>query len=130
MSEVVQFGNGRDRKFRDRVNTYRQAVIDAGYVVTVTGYGDVALQGRDQDKILLQGLLSAAQVRLAQGDDETMTEFMDRDNVPHLLTPPQVVEMVLMGLAWVSAVYSVSWAIKEEGDPGDDSWKGDVRWPA
>ena len=100
------------RTFRDAVNVKRARLLAGGTDVDVTGYGVVALQGRLEDQTLIQGLAFGAQLRLSLGDLVTQMPFLDRQNVAHLLTPQQMIEVWHKGAAFVSAVYEQSWVIK------------------
>lgn len=110
------------------VNRERDRRIAAGTTVTVTGYGDIPLQGGERDQTNLLGLVAAAQVRLAGGDSTTLTRFRDAQNVDHMLTPTQIIEMWSKGAAWISANYEASWAIKAL-DPIPADYADDERWP-
>lgn len=110
------------------VNVERDRRIAAGVAVEITGYGLVPLQGRLQDQTNMLGLATAANLRIAAGDIETVTKFRDAANVDHDLTPPQIVEMWSKGAAWISAVFEASWALKA-ADPIPLDFDDDVHWP-
>lgn len=110
------------------VNVERDRRIAAGCAVEITGYGVVPLQGRLQDQTNMLGLATAANLRIAAGDAETLTKFRDAQNVDHLLTPTQVVEMWSKGAAWISAVFEASWAIKAM-EPIPLDYVANSRWP-
>jgi hypothetical protein len=118
------------RAFDDLVNAERAKRIRAGTSVSVTGLSvPVALRGRDEDQRTLQGLCTAAQIRIGQGDITTLTKYRDMGNVDHMMTPPQIVEMWSLGSAWVSSVYQASWGIKDLSPrPADHT--DDALWPA
>lgn len=101
------------RTFRDDVNVKRAELLAEGTDVVVTGYGVVALQGRPDDQTLIQGLAFGAQLRVSLGDLATQMPFLDRQNILHLLTPIQMIEVWRKGAAFVSAVYEQSWVIKK-----------------
>ncbi|ABF64387.1 hypothetical protein TM1040_1654 [Ruegeria sp. TM1040] len=117
------------QKMRARVNAERARRLVAGTKVTVTGNGPVALSGRDEDTRNLQGLAFAAQLRLADGNTTHQTTFRDAENVDHVLTPAQVLEMWSLGSAWIEQVYAASWALKDTqgGIPAD--YANDGYWP-
>lgn len=112
----------------DQINVERDRRISAGTTVNVTGYGDIPLQGGERDQTNLLGLVTAAQVRLAGGDTATLTKFRDAENVDHMLTPMQVIEMWSKGAAWISANYDASWALKAM-DPIPADFADDSYWP-
>ena len=111
------------------VNAERARRLVAGTSVSVTGQGPVALSGRDEDTRNLQGLAFAAQLRLADGNTAHQTTFRDAENVDHVLTPAQILEMWSLGSAWIEQVYAASWALKENpnGIPAD--YANDGYWP-
>lgn len=110
------------------VNNERDRRINAGTAVQIAGYGSVPLQGRDKDQRNLLGLQAAAAMRLAAGDNATLTKFRDADNVDHMLTPSQIVELWSKGAAWISDTYDASWDIKAL-DPIPADYADDSRWP-
>ena len=110
------------------VNDERDRRINAGTTVQIDGYGPIPLQGRDKDQRNLLGLQAAAAMRLAAGDNATLTKFRDADNVDHMLTPSQVVELWSKGAAWISYTYDASWDIKAL-DPIPANYADDSRWP-
>ncbi|WP_295808869.1 hypothetical protein [uncultured Nitratireductor sp.] len=118
---------------RSMVNAERDRRISAGRVFSVAGYGDVPLTGRDRDQVALMGLLVKAQSLLADGVSDPVLTVRDAENVNHILTPAQMIELVTEGMTWMEAVMAVSWAMKDEEAPfeagipedlADDQW-----WP-
>jgi hypothetical protein len=111
------------------VNAERARRLVAGTTVIVTGHGTVALSGRDEDTRNLQGLAFAAQLRLSHGDTTHQTTFRDAENIDHVLTPAQVLEMWSLGSAWIEQVYAASWSLKgtQGGIPAD--YANDGYWP-
>lgn len=113
----------------DDVTAYAEELIEDGVTIKITGLSEpVYVQGRDKDSRNVQGLVTAAQLRIGAGDTTTITEFRDGSNVMHDLTPPQVVELWQKSAAYVSAVYGASWAIKD-GDTISADFRDDERWP-
>jgi hypothetical protein len=111
------------------INAERERRIASGATVTVTGAGDIPVQGRDVDVRNLQGLGLAALARVSAGDTVTITTFRDADNVDHELTPPQVLELVQKASAVAEAIIAASWAIKAM-DPMPADVSDDGLWPA
>ncbi|MCJ8336581.1 MAG: DUF4376 domain-containing protein, partial [Epibacterium sp.] len=111
------------------VNAERARRLVAGTTVTVTGNGPVVLSGHDADTRNLQGLAFAAQLRLADGNTTHQTTFRDAENVDHVLTPAQVLQLWSLGSAWIEQVYTASWALKDDpgGIPAD--YADDGHWP-
>lgn len=113
---------------RSAINAERERRISAGTTVTVTGVGDIPVQGRDVDIRNLQGLGLMALARVSSGDTTTLTTFRDADNVDHDLTPPQVLELVQNAAAAAEAIIQASWAIKAM-DPLPSDVTDDSLWP-
>ena len=114
---------------KDMVNAERKRRREEGYVVSVIGYpSDIHLEGRDEDLSNLNGLALLAQLRITQGDTTTLTRFRGKNDVDHLLTPAQVVEMVSTATQWVSALYEASWTLRD-ADPTPQDYRDDVHWP-
>lgn len=115
------------------INTERDRRIAIGKTFTVTGYGEVALQGRIQDQVNLQARLIAAQAAKVLGVTGSLLVIRDANNVNHMLTPDQVIELVGDGSAWIEATMQVSWNMKDgvgsfvDGAPYD--FGNDGYWP-
>jgi hypothetical protein len=110
----------------DEVNAERAARIERGTTVTVDGVA-IKVQGRDEDTRNLQGIAFAAQLRIASGDTTTTIIFRDGDNVDRTLTPPQVLSLWSQAAAYVSLMYSKSWAIKALS-PIPADFRNDAYW--
>lgn len=111
-----------------QVNAERDRRIAAGTTVIVTGYGPIPLQGGERDQTNILGLVTASQIRLAGGDNTTITKFRDATNTDHMLTPSQIIEMWSKGAAWISANYDASWTLKGM-DPVPADFADDSYWP-
>lgn len=115
------------------VNAERDRRIAFGHTFAVTGYGDIPLQGRLQDQINLQARLIAAQGYKAADVTAPVLILRDAENVNHTLTPDQMIELVMAGMAWIEETMMVSWAMKdgttpfEAGIPAD--FTDDAYWP-
>lgn len=114
---------------RAAINAERERRISSGATVTVTGVGDIPVQGRDVDIRNLQGLGLMALARVSSGDTTTLTTFRDADNVDHDLTPPQVLELVQNAAAAAEAIIQASWTIKAM-DPLPSDVTDDSLWPS
>jgi hypothetical protein len=108
------------------VNAERDRRLAAGSTVTVSGYGDVPLQGRAVDQTNLIALEVTAMQLVAAALDVPM-DFRDADNVMHTLTPAQMLEMARLGKQAAAAIYAAAWALKDSGDiPAD--YTDDAHW--
>lgn len=111
------------------VNIERDRRVLAGTTLSVTGYGTpIDLQGGDRDQMVLLALAALAEKKIALGDLSTI-QFRDRENVNHDLTPAQIIELWLLGTAWVQQVYAAAWTLKDDpgGIPADYDANGN--WP-
>jgi len=113
---------------RGKVNEERARRLEAGTVISVTGYGDIPVQGRDQDQITILALESTAKDLKAAGVTSAVLPFRDRDNSDHLLTPDQTLELMSKAKQYAQAIYQASWTLKDmqeiPEDYTDDKW-----WP-
>lgn len=115
---------------KDVVTAYAEQLIDDGVTISITGLSEaVHVDGRDKDSRNVQGLVTAAQLRISAGDTTTVTTFRDGNNVMHDLTPLQVIELWQKSAAYVSAVYAASWAIKDDEGAISAHFRNDARWP-
>lgn len=110
------------------IDRERDRRVMDGLVVTVAGYGEVSLQGRDIDMRNLHGLATAAQLRIAGGAGATQTPFRDKANVIHELTQAQILDLWSQGAAFVSAVFQSAWALKDN-PPIPADYAEDTHWP-
>lgn len=117
----------------EAINAERDRRIAAGEIFDVSGYGSVPLQGRLQDQVNLQARLLAAQAAKAAGITTPLLVIRDAQNVNHMLTPDQVIELVSAGTAWIEAVMLVSWNMKDGIAPFEDgppyNFDDDAYWP-
>lgn len=110
------------------IDRERDRRVMEGLAVTLAGYGQVILQGRDIDMRNLHGLATAAQLRIASGAGGVVTPFRDKANVIHQLTQPQILDLWSQGAAFVSAVFQSAWALKD-GGPIPADFADDGYWP-
>ena len=113
-----------------QVNAERERRLIAGVTVNVSGYGDIPLQGRDQDQINLLALKDTARDLAAAGVTTAVIPFRDADNVTHTLTPAQMIELANEGKTAASAIYQASWAIKARNDLATIDITDDQYWSA
>ncbi len=113
----------------DQVNAERERRILTGKAVSVTGVGDVLLQGRPEDQVNMLGLKDTARDLKAAGVTAAVIPFRDGDNIVRMFTPDQMIEAVDKGKQHVSAVYQAAWALKEL-DPIPADYADYAYWPA
>ena len=105
------------------VNAERGRRILTGKVID-----GVHVTGSDEDARNLMSLALGAQMRLAAGDNATLTTFRDGENVDHQLTPAQLLSLWQQSAEYVSALYAASWALKEL-EPIPANYSDDSHWP-
>ena len=99
-----------------------------GKTFTVTGYGDVALEGSLRTQTVLLALKDAARDMVAAGVTDPVLFLTDRDNIDHNLTPAQMIELVNAGKAFMQALHEAKRAIKAL-EPIPVDYADDARWP-
>lgn len=115
------------------VNAERDRRIEAGAEFTLSTGTVIAITGREQDKTALMSQYLAAQARDAAGETGADMVYRDRANVNRLLTPQEMIELFTLGMAWVEAVMTVAWHMKDgtgahsAGIP--DDLENDSYWP-
>lgn len=100
----------------------------AGKVFTVSGYGDIALEGGDRTQTVLLALKDTARDLLAAGITAPLLRFTDGDNITHNLTAAQTVELVDAGKAYMQALHNTKIDLKAL-DPIPSDFADDSRWP-
>ncbi|MBD8554932.1 hypothetical protein IFT84_10390 [Rhizobium sp. CFBP 8762] len=112
------------------VTLERDKRIAAGVRVMIGTIGAIPVQGREKDQTNLLALKDNARDLVAAGIKKPVMTFRDANDVVHLLTPAQMMELVSKGLAWVSQVYQASWIIKEMNPIPHDFASNAALWPA
>jgi len=110
----------------DQVNQERSRRLREGKAISVTGYGDIPVQGRDQDQITILALEASAKDMKASGVTSAVFPFRDRDNGNHMLTPDQVIELMSKAKQFAQQIYVASWALKDMAEIPEDYT--DNRW--
>ncbi|WP_242221717.1 hypothetical protein [Shinella zoogloeoides] len=105
----------------------RRALV--GKTFTVTGYGDVALEGSLLTQTVLLALKDTARDLVDAGVTDPVLMLTDRDNVDHYMTPPQVVELVNAGKQYMQELHVAKRALKEM-EPVPADFADDGYWPA
>ena len=106
----------------------RQRRILQGKTISTTGGPNVQLAGDDGTRSDLQALVTIAQMRLAASDTSTL-KVRGKDGTIHTLTPTQVVELWVLGVAFIQSVIEASWVI-EALDPIPLDYADNSRWPS
>ena len=113
---------------RTAVTAERDRRLNAGVVVTVTGYGNIAVQGRPTDQINLIALGDTARDLQAGGVTAAVIPFRDGNNATHNLTAVQMIEVVRKGKMSASGLYAAAWVLKDATTiPAD--FADDRHWP-
>ncbi len=106
----------------------RDRRLELGVTLTVSGYGDVPVQGRVADMIAYLSVKDMARARADQGVTDPVVTLRDAANVMHSLTPAQAIELVSKAQAAAQDIYAASWAILDAADIPED-FASDTRWP-
>lgn len=123
------------------INTERDRRMGLGSAFSVTGISsDIPLTGRAFDRDMYGALLSLAQEYRMAGTVLPSLPIRDADNVTHMLTAAQMIELITSSMSWVSLVMTNSWNMKDGldgtaqglpdfsgGIPAD--WDDDQWWP-
>ena len=111
------------------VNEEREKRLKAGTSITVTGYGDIPMQGRDQDQITTLALEASASALKAQGVTSASLPFRDAANGNHMLTPDQTLELMGKAKKFAQDIYQAAWALKDDPAGIPDDFTEDKYWP-
>jgi len=111
-----------------QVNIERSRRLVEGSTISVTSYGEIPVQGRDQDQITILALEASAKDLKAAGVTTAAIPFRDRDNGSHMLTPDQTIELMAKAKQYAQAIYQASWALKDMTKIPED-YKDDKWWP-
>jgi len=113
---------------RQGVNAERDRRVALGTTVSVTGYGDIPVQGGASDQINMIALDATAKDLKGAGETGAVIPFRDAVNAMHDLTPDQMIELVAKAKQVATTVYASAWALKDgayiPADYTDDSY-----WP-
>ena len=101
----------------------------AGKTFTVTGYGDVALEGSLRTQTVLLALKDTARDLIDASITDPVLMLTDRDNVDHYLTATQVVELVNAGKQFMQELHAAKRTLKAM-DPVPADFADDGYWPA
>lgn len=112
----------------EKVNEERRRRLGIGSVITVNGYGDIPVQGRDEDQITILALELSAKSMKEAGVTTASIPFRDRDNGSHMLTPDQCLELMSKAKQHAQAIYVASWTLKDMAEIPEDH-KDDKWWP-
>jgi hypothetical protein len=110
------------------IHKERDRRVTVGTSVTISGVGDIWLDGEPTTVRNMQGLVQAAHLRITLGNTTQITKFRDKTNTVFDLMPLQVIELWQAGAAYVEAVFQASWAIKD-GYPFPEDITDDSLWP-
>jgi hypothetical protein len=104
------------------VNDERASRIVRGKV-----FDGVYVTGSDTDRQNFDGLVRAAEMRLAGGSTAPF-DFRDGYNAMHSIPPEQMISLWQQSAAYVEALYNASWALKDNAPIPQDYWN-DAYWP-
>jgi len=119
----------RDEALKGKVNNHRDLLIQEGLTVSLTGYGEVPVMGRPEDRVNILALSDTAQDMADANKTSAKIPFRGADNTMHQLTPSQVQELTRKVKEYAQAVYSASWDLKDN-PPIPDDYADPKYWPA
>jgi hypothetical protein len=125
---AAQIDAAAQTDLRTAVTAERDRRLNAGTIVAVTGYGEIAVQGRPTDQINLIALGDTARDLQAAGYTAAGIPFRDGNNVTHNLTAVQMIEVVRKGKMSASGLYAAAWALKDLATIPVD-FANDRHWP-
>ena len=112
---------------RAAINAERDMRLAAGTSFAVQGIADpIPLTGRPFDQSVYLALLIRAQAYKAAGVTAPVLTIRAGDDVIHQITPDQMISLISQAMAWVEAVMSVSWAMKDGTAPFEAGIPADV----
>jgi hypothetical protein len=115
-------------ELRAAITVERNRRLNAGVVVAVTGYGNIAVQGRPTDQINLIALGDTARDLQDGGVTAAVIPFRDGNNATHNLTAVEMIEVVRKSKIVASGLYAAAWALKDAAIiPAD--FADDRHWP-
>lgn len=107
------------------VNFERDRRLTLGQPLSITGYAyPIYVNWADQANLTSVAVAAAAQIQ--QGNGEQTIVWRDNQNVEHILTYSQVLELHVVATAATSAIYQFSWALKQGTIPGN--YADDIYW--
>jgi hypothetical protein len=112
----------------DHVDAEIERRLRMGTGIAVTGIGDIPVQGRDRDMTIFPNLRDSAKELQEAGITAAVLPFRDRDNVTHMLTPTQMLELVSGARMAAQALYSAMWDLKD-ANPIPQDYTDDSYWP-
>jgi hypothetical protein len=120
-----------------QIDAERERRLVKGAAFPVPGLADpVPLAGRPQDRAVYLALLMQAQGLKAAGVTDPVMRVRDNDNVVQMLTPDQMIALIVQAMQWFEQVMAVSWAMKDKTAPFEaglpdqsKDWTDDEYWP-
>lgn len=110
------------------VDEERGARLKKGLVVSVDGYGDVAVRGGSNELATLTSLALRAFILSSRGKPPASFVYRDRDNIVHDLSPDQVIDLWERASGFAEDAFKASWKIKDQPEIPDNVRK-DSQWP-
>lgn len=97
-----------------------------GTDIAVTGLGVIPVSGSAEVQADLTALVSAAQ--LSAANPAAVFPFRDQAGVIHTLSPAQVQELYLKGLAFISELRKSAWTLIDTPGGIPANYKEEVHW--
>ena len=113
----------------EQVDEERDRRLEEGVTIAVTGYGNIEVRARDDDRQSLLELAAEAQVQISDGNLAVITKYRAKDNSIHDLNPIQIFELWTKLRAWVQFVREDSWALKDASGGAPQTYQDNTNWP-
>jgi hypothetical protein len=123
----------RRADLHEAVAAKRQAVQETGCTYTFPEGLRGTIQTRDdRDLANITGQTMAAMILQARAVTSPVLSFRDEQNVTHMMTPSQMIDMGMASSAFISASYTAKWVHDEAIDEWDGATPYDMLsgWPA
>ncbi|MCA1776041.1 MAG: hypothetical protein LC676_10655 [Loktanella sp.] len=119
---------------RAQIDEERIRRIEAGASFAIAGVTDpIPLTGRPFDQTVYLALLNRAGGYRAAGVTDPILRIRAADDVIHMLTPDQMIELISKSMTWFESVMAASWAMKDGAAPFEagipDDLSNDAHWP-
>ena len=121
----------RQPKHPGEVNEFRDDRLIKGNRFRPAGYsGTIHLSGDTKTQMYLSQRVSDARMRVIEGRATGVTyQWRDEDNVIHVLTVAQMIELGDKAATWFEKTIQAAWSIKDDPSGIKDDFDKDSRWP-
>jgi len=114
-----------------QVDVIRDSKIALGVPIVFPDGSSGTAQTRESDKLNINGLVTSSLILKSQGVTGAVVPYRDLENITHMLSPDQMIQIGMDILNKISAVYQSAWAIKSAVASAADPMAYDITagWP-